>query len=161
MKVLLVAMLALAAGDAWWLTHRAPAGHVEGAPGTAAGANGEFTEDRDAAQALQAESGRPMFILFTGSDWCNPCRLMEMEVFGNPEWKTYTARNLVLLKADFPHHVAQSDARKAQNAQLSKQFKIEAYPSMVLVARDGHELGRLTTLPDVHYFLDEVRKLLQ
>ncbi|MDL5054344.1 thioredoxin family protein [Oscillatoria laete-virens NRMC-F 0139] len=83
---------------------------------------------------------RPVLILFTGSDWCPPCMMMEKEVFNSQEFKQFAADNLVLLVADFPNAKAQSAEQKSANEELSKKYGIEGFPTMVLVAADGKKL---------------------
>src|SRR4051812_585143 len=39
---------------------------------------------------------------FTGSDWCGWCIKLNKEVFSQPEFKDYAAKNLVLMEVDFP-----------------------------------------------------------
>ena len=42
---------------------------------------GKWTSDAPAAQELSKTSGKPLFIQFTGSDWCGWCKLMDGKVF--------------------------------------------------------------------------------
>ena len=50
--------------------------------------------------------------------------------------------NLVLLDVDFPMQKKQSDAQKKANEALSDKFKIEGYPTLVVVNAEGNQLWR-------------------
>lgn len=95
-------------------------------------------------QALKtaAEQGRPVFIDFTGSDWCHWCIKLDKEVFSQPEFKAYAREKLVLLKLDFPRSIPQSPAVKAANQALAEKYNIEGYPTIVLTDASGNEIQR-------------------
>ncbi len=80
---------------------------------------------------------------FTGSDWCGWCVKLKKEVFDTPEFAQYAAKNLVLVELDFPRKKEQSDALKAANKALAKQYAIEGYPTIVVLDGSGKEVGRL------------------
>ena len=44
-------------------------------PATEGAELGKWTMDAPAAQALAKEKGKPLFVNFTGSDWCGWCKL--------------------------------------------------------------------------------------
>lgn len=157
-KSILAALLVicLAAGGWYAWTHRGPP-----SPGTVPGTDGTWIEDMDAAHALARTTARPIFLLFTGSDWCDFCRLMKLEVYSKPEWKDFASRRLVLVMLDFPKRHPQTAALKAQNKRLADLHHVEGYPTMVVLAPDGHELGKLTTNLILSEFLTEVARLIQ
>lgn len=79
---------------------------------------------------------------FTGSDWCPPCIAMHENVFTKPEFKGYANTNLVFVEVDFPNEKPQSPEQKKANEALSAQFKVEAFPTFVLLNAEGKELWR-------------------
>ncbi|MSU33497.1 MAG: thiol-disulfide isomerase [Pedosphaera sp.] len=100
------------------------------------------------AKAL-AQAGRERkFILldFTGSDWCSACIRSRKQVLDQKEFLTFAATNLVLVEVDFPENKTQEPTLKRQNAELEKQFKVDGYPTFILVDATGRELGRQTGL---------------
>ena len=99
---------------------------------------GEWTMDLDAAQALAAETGLPLFLNFTGSDWCGWCRMMDKQVFSQDAWKTYAKENLVLVWIDFPKDKSLvPDAFVERNAKLMREFEVGGFPTFVLLDSDG------------------------
>jgi len=91
----------------------------------------------------QAQSeGKLVLLDFTGSDWCPWCIKFDQDVLSTDQFGAYAASKLVLVKLDFPHTVPQPDSLKRDNADLSKRFQVNGFPTYVLLAADGHELGR-------------------
>ena len=99
---------------------------------------GVWTQDYDAVLKLAKEKNLPIFINFTGSDWCGWCKLMDSKVFSTDEWKSYAAKNLVLAWIDFPRNkdLVPEDFKK-RNSKLSEKFGVRGYPTYILLAPDG------------------------
>jgi protein disulfide-isomerase len=91
------------------------------------------------SQALEKskETGKPMLIDFTGSDWCHWCVKLDEEVFSQAEFKTWADENVVLLKLDYPRKTEQMAELKQQNETLQAKFKIQGFPTVMFV--DGTE----------------------
>ena len=103
----------------------------------------EWTEDY--AQALdKAKAEKKNLLLnFTGSDWCHFCKVLDKDVFASPAFAAWAQSHVVLVRVDFPRAVAQSDATKKQNLALRTKYLTSlAYPTVVMLAADEHELGR-------------------
>ena len=91
----------------------------------------------------QARSENKLVLLdFTGSDWCPWCIKFDQEVLSTSQFAGYANAKLILVKLDFPHSIPQSDDLKRANAALAQQFKVDGYPTYVLLNADGSELGR-------------------
>ncbi len=104
---------------------------------------GGWLTDLAAAQAAAKSGNKPILMDFTGSDWCGWCIKLKKEVFDTAEFTTWAAKNVVLLEVDFPNSKEQTDAVKAQNQELQGKYQVQGYPTIVLVAPDGNELGRM------------------
>lgn len=94
------------------------------------------------AKSLAAEQKRHVLLDFTGSDWCPWCVKMDKEVFANREFMQFAAKNLVLVKLDFPRSKPQPAPERAQNQDLAKKYQIEGYPTYVLLDPSGNEIRR-------------------
>lgn len=82
---------------------------------------------------------KPMFLFFTGSDWCGWCIRLQNEVFKTPEFTTWAKQNVVLVDLDFPRRTPQPDELKAQNNSLQQTFQIQGFPSIRVVNSDIKE----------------------
>jgi protein disulfide-isomerase len=98
----------------------------------------------DVPQALaQAKKENKMVLLdFTGSDWCSWCMKFKKEALDTTEFKDYSDKNLVLIEVDFPNRKPQSDALKSANKALGEKYKVDGYPTFVVLNKDGKEVGR-------------------
>ena len=123
---------------------------------------GKWTSDATAAQELAKKTGKPLFIQFTGSDWCGWCKLMDGKVFSTTEWADYAKDNLVLLYIDFPRGKQQSDALKAQNDKLAEQYGIGGFPTYIILDAQGKQIGQLGASQDAtaQGFIDQVKDVL-
>jgi thioredoxin-related protein len=79
---------------------------------------------------------------FTGSDWCGWCIKFKKEVLDTAEFQEYAAKNVVLVEVDFPSKKEQSAALKKANAELKKQYDIKGFPTLIVLDKDGKEIGR-------------------
>jgi protein disulfide-isomerase len=94
------------------------------------------------AVELAKESGKPILADFTGSDWCPPCMKLAKQVLDTKAFEEWAADKVVLLKLDFPNRKPQDAATRKQNAELSNKYKIEGYPTVMLISADGKEYSR-------------------
>lgn len=107
---------------------------------------GEWTMDLAAAKKLAKSKQLPVFLNFTGSDWCGWCKLMDKSVFSQEAWKQYAKDELVLVTLDFPKKDPSivPEKYRERNAELQEQLEIKGFPTYVLLDSDGKtELGRL------------------
>ena len=113
---------------------------------------GEWTMDFDAAKALAGETGLPLLLNFTGSDWCGWCRLMDRQVFSQETWKTYAKEHFVLVWLDFPQNKALvPEAFAERNNRLLQEFEIGGFPTFILLDPDGQtRLGQAGASRDVN-----------
>jgi len=101
-----------------------------------------------AAAQTQAKAEKKLVMLdFTGSDWCGWCIKLNKEVFSTAEFATYAKANLVAVEVDFPNKKKLSDAQKKQNQALANKYKIEGYPTIIVLNSDGKKVGELGYQP--------------
>jgi thioredoxin-related protein len=109
----------------------------------------------------QAKTDKKLLLVdFTGSDWCGWCIRLNREVFSKPEFQEYANKNLVLLEIDFPRGKTQTPALKKQNEELATQYRIQGFPTLVVLNGEGRVVGALGYMqggPSV--FIAELEKL--
>ncbi|PYJ00483.1 MAG: hypothetical protein DME25_20590 [Verrucomicrobia bacterium] len=79
---------------------------------------------------------------FTGSDWCGWCKRLDKEVFSTKEFGDFAKDNLALVEIDFPSRKAQSDSLKKANDALKNQYRVQGFPTIVVLNGEGKELWR-------------------
>ncbi|HSI12308.1 MAG TPA: thioredoxin family protein [Chthoniobacter sp.] len=117
-------------------------------------------ENYTKAKAQAKAENKLLLLDFTGSDWCGWCIKLNKEVFSQQEFKDYAAKNLVLMEVDFPQTKPQAAPIKQQNAKLQAQYKIEGYPTIIVLNSHGKQVGQLGYQPGgPSAFIAELDKL--
>lgn len=111
------------------------------AVGTCQAAEGWLTDFKKAKKTA-VEQKRPILADFTGSDWCGWCIKLDQEVFSQKEFQDYAKDNLVLFMADFPRQKTLPDAERKQNETLSKKYKIQGFPTIILLDEKGGVIAK-------------------
>jgi thioredoxin-related protein len=102
----------------------------------------DWLTDLPKAQAKARSENKMVLMDFNGSDWCPPCKALRKNVLSSPQFLQYAKKHLVLVDVDFPKHKTQSEELKKANEQLSEQYKVEGFPTVVVLSREGKELTR-------------------
>ena len=98
--------------------------------------------DLPKAQA-QAQAEHKLVLLdFTGSDWCPACIRFGKEVLNSADFQKYAETNVVVVEVDFPQNKPQSEELKKANAALQERFKVEGFPTLIVLNAAGKEVGR-------------------
>ena len=89
----------------------------------------------DAQKALQDAQAqkKDLVFLFTGSDWCPPCKKLHEEVLSQPGFQREASPHYILVKFDFPKEKELPAKLKSQNEQMAKKYGVEAYPTVIFV----------------------------
>lgn len=124
MKKILITLMAVAA---LWQTNLAEAA---------------WLTDLPQAQAEAKTENKIVLMDFTGSDWCPWCIKFKKEVLDTPQFQQYAAKNVVLVEVDYPRKKVQSDDLKKANAALKDQYKVDGFPTLVVLDKNGKEIGR-------------------
>lgn len=87
-------------------------------------------------EQAQAQAKRTDKLLFVdvGAYWCPPCHRLDEEVFVVPEVGRYLAKSFVSV------HI---DAEKGEGPDLVAEYKVQAYPTMLVLNATGVEQGRI------------------
>ena len=94
------------------------------------------------AQVVAQEKNLPIFIHFTGSDWCGWCFKLEGEVYSKAIFQEYVAENWIMVTIDFPKKIKQSAETVAYNRELSTRFGIRGFPTVQLLKPDGTPIAQ-------------------
>ncbi len=122
-------------------------------------ASADFPEDKwengvlwhtnfEASRKCAEEENKPLFVLFTGSDWCGWCKKLEGEALSSESFAEKTKDEFVFVKLDFPRDLPQSDALKVQNSKLKDEYGVRGFPTVMLfdselrkIAQTGYQPG--------------------
>lgn len=107
----------------------------------------KWSTDLTAAIAQAKKEKKLVFMDFTGSDWCGWCIKLHKEVFSTPEFAEYAKKNLVLVEVDFPNKKKQTTELKAANQALQQKYKVQGYPTIIVLDGEGKKVGQLGYMP--------------
>ncbi len=105
-------------------------------------ADASWTTDLSKAQDQAKKEKKLVFVEFTGSDWCPPCKKLKADILSTADFAKYAKENLVLVELDFPRSKEQSGDLKKANQELSKKFGIRGFPTVIVFDGEGKELDR-------------------
>lgn len=109
-----------------------------------------FTDDFAAACAEAAKSGKHIVAVFSGSDWCHWCKVLERDYLSKKAFVDEAKKDFVLLFIDSPQDAsALSDAAKKQNAGLVAKYGIHGFPTVKILDAAGTEIGEARPQGDV------------
>ncbi|MCS6970649.1 MAG: thioredoxin family protein [Planctomycetota bacterium] len=97
---------------------------------------------QNAAARARAEN-KLILANFTGSDWCGWCIRLKSEVFDTAEFAAWAKEKVVPLVIDFPMRSPLPPAQARENEELQNRYRIQGYPTIVILRPDGSEVGRL------------------
>ena len=117
--------------------------------------------DLPKAKAQAKAEGKLVLIDFTGSDFCPPCIRLAKEVFPTKEFSDYAKQHVVLVEVDFPIKKKQSPELKAANEALAKEFKVDGYPTLIVLSPDGKKLGELEFDADAKQLVAALKKFAE
>tara|TARA_B100000902_G_C26515678_1_gene530761 strand:- start:45 stop:509 length:465 start_codon:yes stop_codon:yes gene_type:complete len=85
--------------------------------------------DVNKAIEISIADKKPLFMFFTGSDWCGWCIRLQKEVFFKPEFVKWAKENLILVELDFPRRKKLDEIIQQQNDNLRQMFGVRGYPT--------------------------------
>ena len=94
------------------------------------------------ALSVSAKEGKPIILVFVGSDWCAPCIKLERSIWQSKEFADYSKENYVLYKADFPRKKGNQlpgDIAE-QNGELAEAYNPNGFFPLVVVLNSNKEV---------------------
>lgn len=97
----------------------------------------EWITNLEEAKLVSREKNLPIFLLFTGSDWCLWCIHLRQEVLYQKEFIDYLNGNFVPVMVDFPKRKPLPDDVMTYNHELMKKYDIQAFPTVLILDTKG------------------------
>ena len=124
--------------------------------------NAQVKTDAEEAFRISSETGKPVLLVFAGSDWCAPCIRFEKKILNENTFLDFAKTNIVVLKANFPQREKLPKSIQAQNEKLAERYNPKGiFPAFVLLRSDQSVLSTLqydnqTPLE----FIEEIKRIL-
>ncbi len=105
-------------------------------------ADHSWITDMEEGFKIAKKENKAVFALFTGSDWCPPCKKLHHEVLESQEFLNLAKDNLVLIMFDFPRMHKLDPAQSKYNNEQKSKYHIRGFPTVVMLDKNGNELNR-------------------
>jgi len=108
-----------------------------------------WKSDYDAALKQAAAENKPVLVSISGMAWCSWCRALDKEVLSKPEFIAYAKDNLICVLLDFDRsgHATKTEFAK-QHEILLEKFKVDGFPTVLILNPQGKVIKRTGYLPD-------------
>ncbi|PHR69019.1 MAG: thioredoxin [Lutibacter sp.] len=103
----------------------------------------KWQEDYDKAVKKAKKQNKLILLYFTGSDWCGPCKDLNVDFFETKRFSKIADENFIVYKADFPHNLdLLTQKQRKKNYYLSRMYDVGSYPTIVIIDKNGNEIAR-------------------
>ena len=92
-----------------------------------------WMSDPQKAVELAESEQKDILLLYTGSDWCPPCKMLEEEVFSDEDFYAEAEQHFVFVKFDFLKNSPISPETKLLNESWASKYGVEGFPTVILV----------------------------
>ncbi len=116
----------------------------------------KWLSDVPAAQKSLKNKKQSILLFFTAPGWCGPCRMLESGPVASAKFAKIVRENAAV-KADYSDRRNVSEANKA----LLREFKVEGFPTLIVLDPQGKEKGRIVGYRPEKLFFAELEKLLK
>ncbi|HKX61213.1 MAG TPA: thioredoxin family protein, partial [Verrucomicrobiae bacterium] len=106
-------------------------------------AGATWLESLEVAKSQAVAQRRPILMYFSGSDWDPTCKQFKSTVLDSKEFQSFADERLVLFQADFPRYRPMAQLHMQSNRQLTTQYGVSSYPTLMLAAPNGKVVANL------------------
>jgi prepilin-type N-terminal cleavage/methylation domain-containing protein len=92
--------------------------------------------------ARAKQSGKNVFLLFTGSDWCPSSISLNKQVLTSSTWAELVNSEMITHVCDFPIKKPIDQSVQEENNRLLSSFNVFAYPTQIILSPKGKILAR-------------------
>ena len=103
-----------------------------------------FTDNLDAALDRARSNGRHVVAVFSGSDWCYWCKLLEKEILSTKTFRKSATNTYELVYIDSPRNMSLlSDYARKNNRKTIEKYKVRGFPTVLVLDGRGARIAEL------------------
>lgn len=112
-------------------------------PGPVRPQTGRWYTDIAEVQAAAVREKKLILALFTGTDWCPPCRQFKEEVENDAQFAGIFSPSFVFFKSDWLRNTPQPGAVADEVGRLKRKYWIRSYPTLLVLNAEGEKLAKV------------------
>lgn len=123
----------------------------------------KWEESYEKAKKLAIKKNKPLFIYFTGSDWCTPCRNLNADVLDTEAFYEVAASEFVFYEADIPRRTdVISPEKRTFNKELKQRLGVNGTPTILILSPNEVEVARRSgySMRDPELYFDFIQNAL-
>ena len=106
-----------------------------------------WNDDFQKAMETAAKEKKMIFALFTGSDGCPYCIILDKEVLQKKKFIQKAGDDYIFFIADFPRKKQLDKDTALQNQKLAQQYKVAGFPTVLIMDAEGKVLANVPYQP--------------
>ena len=104
---------------------------------------------------------KKIFVLFTGADWCGPCKMLASQVLSSSDFRRLS-RQMELVYINFPRKEKMPQAQKNYNEKLRRELGAGGgVPTVIILDHNGKQIGRIGGYRSKERYIPELKNLLR
>lgn len=96
----------------------------------------------DTALEKAKKEKKPVFLLFTGSDWCIWCKRLEGEVISKEAFQNWAPKHMVMAKLDLTMRTELPEERQKYISEKMKEYGARGFPTVLILDSAGEVVGK-------------------
>ena len=113
------------------------------------GAEQPFASGSFASACALAKKTKRVVLVDFYTTWCGPCKMLDATTWKDKAVRAWLTRHAISRKID-----------AEKQTKLAEKYKIDAYPTILLLNANGKEIDRLVGFRDPKTFLREAKQAL-
>lgn len=103
-----------------------------------------WSDDLMVAKKEACRTNKLILLAFLGPNWCKWSDALEADILTHPAFIQKAKKNLILVKVDLPEDFSN---KKLPPIQLTKCYRVDKCPSLLLLDQNGKEIIKIDYLP--------------
>lgn len=124
----------------------------------------DWKTDFEAAKIESKKTNKPILMLFTGSDWCPPCKMLKEDFFNSDKFAA-KSKDFVMVMVDFPRNKSLLTPKQMEaNKILNGEYGVRGLPTVIAVNYKGEVIDKIkgyNSQRDVSKHFDFIEQLLK
>lgn len=104
---------------------------------------------------------KKIFVLFTGADWCGPCKMLASQVLSSSDFRRLS-RQMELVYINFPRKEKMPPSQRNYNEKLRRELGAGGgVPTVLILDHNGKQIGRIGGYRPKDRYIPELKNLLR